>query len=407
MNKQRAISVLQINTTANWGSTGRIAEEIGQLVVSQGSGSYIAYGRGNPKSKSKLIHIGNDLDMKCHALQSRLFGNHGLASKQVTRIFIKQIDSIKPDMVHLHNIHGYYLNYEILFDYLAQLDIPIVWTLHDCWAFTGHCAYYSYVGCNRWRTLCHDCPQKKSYPSSWFADRSEQNFRDKLHAFTSVRNMTLVPVSAWLAEEVRLSFLKDYPIQVIHNGIDTDVFSPKQICKSNLGLKDKFMILGVASVWETRKGLDDFIKLRKLLSDDYSIVLIGLDEKQIKQLPKGIIGIRRTNSIQDLVAYYSVADAYFNPTWEDNFPTTNLESLSCGTSVITYHTGGSVEAVDERTGFVVEQGNIAEVANIVEFIKEMGKEHWTFVCRERARNLYDKKERYMEYLHLYEKVVSL
>ena len=307
----------------------------------------------------------------------------------------------------MHNIHGYYLNYEILFDYLAQLDIPIVWTLHDCWAFTGHCAYYSYVGCNRWRTLCHDCPQKKSYPSSWFADRSEQNFRDKLHAFTSVRNMTLVPVSAWLAEEVRLSFLKDYPIQVIHNGIDTDVFSPKQICKSNLGLKDKFMILGVASVWETRKGLDDFIKLRKLLSDDYSIVLIGLDEKQIKQLPKGIIGIRRTNSIQDLVAYYSVADAYFNPTWEDNFPTTNLESLSCGTPVITYHTGGSVEAVDERTGFVVEQGNIAEVANIVEFIKEMGKEHWTFVCRERARNLYDKKERYMEYLHLYEKVVSL
>lgn len=162
MNKQRAISVLQINTTANWGSTGRIAEEIGQLVVSQGSGSYIAYGRGNPKSKSKLIHIGNDLDMKCHALQSRLFGNHGLASKQVTRTFIKQIDSIKPDIVHLHNIHGYYLNYEILFDYLAQLDIPIVWTLHDCWAFTGHCAYYSYVGCNRWRTLCHDCPQKKA-----------------------------------------------------------------------------------------------------------------------------------------------------------------------------------------------------------------------------------------------------
>ena len=154
MNKQRAISVLQINTTANWGSTGRIAEEIGQLVTSQGFGSYIAYSRGNPKSKSRLIHIGNDLDMKCHALQSRLLDNHGLASKQVTRTFIKQIDSIKPDIVHLHNIHGYYLNYEILFDYLAQLDIPIVWTLHDCWAFTGHCAYYSYVGCNRWRTLC-------------------------------------------------------------------------------------------------------------------------------------------------------------------------------------------------------------------------------------------------------------
>ena len=275
--------LLQLNVVANWGSTGHIVEEIGKLAKSHNFESYIAYGRDtNSKSLSKLIHIGNNWDVKYHVLQSRLLDNHGLASKQVTRTFIKQIDSIKPDIVHLHNIHGYYLNYEILFDYLAQLDIPIVWTLHDCWAFTGHCAYYSYVGCNRWRTLCHDCPQKKSYPSSWFADRSEQNFRDKLHAFTSVRNMTLVPVSAWLAEEVSLSFLKDYPIQVIHNGIDTDVFSPKQICKSNLGLKDKFMILGVASVWETRKGLDDFIKLRKLLSDDESSLLIGYWDKAYK-----------------------------------------------------------------------------------------------------------------------------
>lgn len=282
-----------------------------------------------------------------------------------------------------------------------------MWTLHDCWSFTGHCSYYSYVGCNRWQTLCNDCPQKRSYPISWLLDRSEQNYRDKIQAFTSVKKLTLVPVSNWLAGEIKQSFLKDYPIKVIHNGIDTDTFVPRELNKVDLGLEDRFLILGIASVWSSRKGLADFIELRKFLPDDYSIVLIGLDEKQIRSLPKGIVGIKRTNSVGELAAYYSLSDVYFNPTWEDNFPTVNLEALACGTPVITYRTGGSVEAVDENTGFIVEQGDIISVTKIVQLIKEKGKGYWTSICRERATSLYDKRKRYLEYIHLYEKLVNL
>lgn len=217
----------------------------------------------------------------------------------------------------------------------------------------------------------------------------------------------MVPVSNWLAGEIKQSFLKDYPIKVIHNGIDTDTFVPRELDKVDLGLEDRFLILGIASVWSSRKGLADFIELRKFLPDDYSIVLIGLDEKQIRSLPKGIVGIKRTNSVGELAAYYSLSDVYFNPTWEDNFPTVNLEALACGTPVITYRTGGSVEAVDENTGFIVEQGDIISVTKIVQLIKEKGKGYWTSICRERATSLYDKRKRYLEYIHLYEKLVNL
>lgn len=401
------MKLFQINSTLNWGSTGRIAEEIGQTAISKGWESYIAYGRYSNGSVSHTIQIGSRWNVYNHFLRTRLFDNHGLASKRATKDLINQIENINPDVIHLHNIHGYYLNYKLLFDFFSCVNKPIVWTLHDCWSFTGHCSYYSYVGCNRWQTLCNDCPQKRSYPISWLLDRSEQNYRDKIQAFTSVKKLTLVPVSNWLAGEIKQSFLKDYPIKVIHNGIDTDTFVPRELNKVDLGLEDRFLILGIASVWSSRKGLADFIELRKFLPDDYSIVLIGLDEKQIRSLPKGIVGIKRTNSVGELAAYYSLSDVYFNPTWEDNFPIVNLEALACGTPVITYRTGGSVEAVDENTGFIVEQGDIISVTKIVQLIKEKGKGYWTSICRERATSLYDKRKRYLEYIHLYEKLVNL
>lgn len=397
--------ILQINVTANWGSTGRIAEEIGQQVLIKGGGSYIAYSRGSNKSKSHLVRIGNKWDMYMHGVETRLFDKHGLASKRTTQDLITTIDSIKPDIIHLHNIHGYYLNYSLLFKFLNRIDIPVIWTLHDCWIFTGHCSYYTYIGCERWHTLCYDCPQKREYPSSWLIDRSKKNYQDKLRAFTSVKRMILVPVSEWLAGEVRQSFLKDYPIQVIHNGIDIDMFIPMQVCKSDFGYADKFVILGVASVWSPRKGLQDFISLRKKLPNEYVIVLVGVNEKQMKHLPEGIVGIKRTNSVQELAAYYSASDVFLNLTWEDNFPTTNLEALACGTPVITYRTGGSVEAIDDKTGFIVEQGDIDTVASIVRRINETGKHQWTSACRERAVRLYNRKERYEEYLQLYQKIV--
>ena len=292
--------ILQINVTANWGSTGHIAEEIGRVVQEKGWESYMAYGRNFVSSTSNLLHVNTWRDYYIHIFRTRVFDQHGLGSVKATRKLISEIEKIAPSIIHLHNIHGYYINYPILFAYLSKIDIPIVWTLHDCWTFTGHCSHYSYVGCERWRTLCHDCPQPRAYPSSWMIDRSEQNFRDKLHAFTSVGNMILVPVSEWLAGEIRYSFLKNYPMRGIHNGIDTEIFKPKEISKSDLGLDEKFTILGVASVWSLHKGLADFIKLREKLSNEYMIVLIGLDENQIKQLPAGIIGIRRTNSVQEL-----------------------------------------------------------------------------------------------------------
>jgi len=249
-------TLLQINSVVNSGSTGRIAEEIGQTAISQGWESYIAYGRNKRLSQSQLIKIGTDWDIKMHGLQTRLFDRHGLGSKSATQIFIKQIEAIKPDIIHLHNIHGYYLNIEVLFNFLASTQIPVLWTLHDCWPFTGHCVYFDFVGCKKWLTQCNNCPQTRTYPASFFLDRSTQNFNLKKELFTGVHNLTLVPVSQWLANLLRQSFLKNLPIQVINNGIDIETFKP--VPSNNLRFKfklqSKFIIIGVANIWSERKG---------------------------------------------------------------------------------------------------------------------------------------------------------
>ena len=395
--------LLQINVVANWGSTGRIAEEIGQLAISKGWESYIAYGRGNPHSKSHLIRVGSNLDMYSHVLQSRLMDNHGLVSKNVTEKFIKQIDRISPDIIHSHNIHGYYLNYPILFDYLSQRSIPVIWTLHDCWPFTGHCAYYTYIKCERWKSGCYNCPQKNAYPASFIFDNSSRNYKFKKQAFNSIDNLIMVPVSKWLAGDLKQSFLGNYPIKVINNGVDLNIFKPLDQDLAN----KKFTILGVASVWEKRKGLDDFIQLSQKLSDDFQIVLVGLNKNQIKSLPSQIKAIERTNNISELVKLYNTADVFFNPTWEDNFPTTNLEALASGTPVLTYRTGGSIEAVDGNTGFIIEPGNIDEVIVAIKHIQMVGKSTYSRYCRERAEKLYNKEDRYNEYIQLYNKLTHV
>lgn len=392
--------ILQINECLN-GSTGKIARQIGDLAIDNGWDSYIAYSAWEDEfpCKSKLIKIGSKYDRYFHALETRLRDNHGLASRKATRKLVETIQELSPDIVHLHLIHGYYLNYPILFDYLSQTDIPIVWTLHDCWAFTGHCAYYDFSGCQRWQTMCHDCPQKKKYPASLFFDRSAQNYAEKKYWFTSVKNMTLVPVSEWLAKEVKKSFLGQSPVHVIYNGIDINVFKPCSVDKKSFGLADKFVVLGVASVWSQRKGLVDFVKLRGMLPDDYVIVLIGLNKKQIASLPEGVVGISNTNNVQELAEYYSMADVFVNPTWEDNFPTTNLEALACGTPVVTYHTGGSIEAIDDATGYIVDKGDISGVASIIQRMRLA--ESQSLSCRKRAVIQYNKMERFEEYLILY------
>ncbi len=400
--------LLQINASVNSGAPGRIAEQIGQTAISVGWKSYIAYGRNGRPSQSELIKIGSDWDIRMHGLQTRLFDRHGLASTAATREFVEQIKKIKPDIIHLHNIHGYYINIEILFRYLKDANIPVVWTLHDCWPITGHCALFTFVECDKWKTQCFSCPQKKGYPGSYFLDRSKQNYTQKRKLFTSVNDMTIVPVSNWLADIVKQSYLKDYPIRVINNGIDVNVFSPQSRdgIRLKYGLADKFILLGVATEWGRRKGLHDFIELSKILKDDEIIVLVGLKEDQIKILPENIMGITRTESTQELAEFYSSADVFVNPTWEDNFPTTNLEALACGTPVITYETGGSPEAIDELTGIVVEQGNIHKLTEAINHIKLKGKQSYSEACVKRAHRLYRKEDRYREYIELYEELLN-
>lgn len=400
--------VLRVNT-----STGRIMQEIGELAMQNGWESYIAYSRGRDGIKpcrSQLIPVGNRWSVAWHGLETRLFDRHGLASDSATRRFVKQVKELNPDVIHIHNIHGYFLNYKILFDFLAKSGIPVVWTIHDCWLYTGHCYYYSFVGCNKWQTGCHHCSQKREFPASWLFDRSRQNFIDKKEAFTQLATdqLTIVPVSEWIMGEMRQSFLKEYRFQVIHNGINTDVFT---VCDSirvrtRYGLGNKHILLGIASIWSREKGWFDFMELAKLLRDDEVIVLVGVKPEAKKQLPANIVGIARTENVGQLAELYSAADAFINPTWQDNYPTVNLEAIACGTPVITYRTGGSIEAVTEKTGLVVDQGDVEGLLNAFRMVVRRGKEYYEKQCREYALAHFRKEDRYQEYLDLYQRLTN-
>lgn len=400
--------VIRINT-----STGRIMQEIGELAMSKGWESYIAYSYGRDGLKpcaSKLVPVGNKADVVWHGLVTRLTDRHGLASESATRAFIREIERIQPDIIHIHNIHGYFLNYRVLFDYLAKCDIPVMWTVHDCWLYTGHCYHYSYIGCNKWKSECVQCPQRKLFPSSWWADRSKQNFRDKKAAFTSLpkERFTIVPVSRWMKEEMLRSFLKDYDFRVIHNGIDTKVFNIYDATevKRKYQLEGKRIILGVASIWCEEKGWNDFMRLAEQLDEHERLVLVGVDEKHQALLPKHVTGIRRTENIRQLAELYSAAEVFVNPTWQDNYPTVNLEAIACGTPVVTYRTGGSVEAVTEHTGLVVEQGDIDGLLKAIRTIEERGKAYYQQSCRVYALANFKKEDRYAEYLKLYDELIG-
>ena len=393
-------------------STGRIIQEIGTVAMASGWDNYIAYSKGRDgimPSPSKLIPIGSKLSVALHGLVTRFLDMHGLGSVLATKKFVKEIDRLKPDVIHIHNIHGYFLNYKVLFNYLSKTDIPVVWTVHDCWLYTGHCYHYASVGCETWKIHCENCPQKRAFPSSVWLDRSYQNFEDKRKAFTSLKNFTVVTVSEWMKGEMSHSFLKDCNFQVIHNGIDLGVFDVQpddKAVREKYGLGDKKVILGLASIWSKEKGWDDFVKMSQMLNEDEVIVMVGVTEKQQEQLPKGVVGIRRTENVRQLAELYSAATAFVNPTWQDNYPTVNLEAIACGTPVVTYRTGGSVEAVAEETGYVVEQGDVAGLLKAVREIKNKGKEQYTAKCRAYALANFRKEECYADYLKLYEDLTT-
>lgn len=342
------MKILMINSVCGVKSTGRICTDLAKELEKNGHEVKIAYGREKvPLEYQKYaIRIGNNLDVKIHGLQSRLFDMAGFGSKKVTQKFIEWIKKYNPDVIHLHNLHGYYINIEILFQYLKkEFRGKIIWTLHDCWAFTGHCAYFDYVRCEEWKKECKRCVQKKEYPKCVGVSNSNNNFFKKKQLFTGIDNLIIVTPSQWLADLVKNSFLKEYKVKVIHNGIDTRIFKKIETnIKSRYNLKDKKIILGVAAIWDRRKGLDYFIELSNKLDNSYQIVVIGINKEQKQQLPQNIIGILKTSSVKELIEWYSVADIFVNPTLEDNYPTTNLEAIACGTPVITFNTGGSLES---------------------------------------------------------------
>ena len=400
--------VLQINSVANSGSTGRIAEEIGNVLLANGHESYIAYGRGIAQSSSILYKIGSDVDVYLHGAYTLLTDKHGLgiASIGATKKLINWIEALSPDLIAFHSAHGYYLNLPLLFSFFKKSQIPIVWTLFDCWSFTGHCSYFDDINCPKWKSHCEKCPKHKNYPSSW-VDNSFQNFEEKRRLFTSLNKMEIIAHSKWLGGLVKESFLKDYRVHVTPSAINLDLFKPLESnLRERFQLGDRKVILGCASTWSNRKGYKDFIELSKTINQDYQIVMIGLDEKELKSLPANIIGLKRTESIEELAQWYSLAYVFANPTTQDNFPTTNLEALACGTPVITYNTGGSPEAIDDKTGFVVEKGDIQGVVEKVEVLKGMNYEEVSKACRLRAEELYDKKTRYLDYLRVFEGMVE-
>lgn len=403
------MKVLLINSVCGIGSTGRICTDLAQQFEKDGHEVKIAYGRENfvPDQFQKYaVRIGSDLDVKLHGIRTRVLDEHGFGSVNATKKFLKWADTYEPDLLWLHNIHGYYINVELLFEWIkSRPDMQVKWTLHDCWAFTGHCTHFSVAKCEQWKTLCQKCPEKDRYPASKLKDNCRKNYVRKCQAFTGVKNMKLITPSKWLADLVKQSFLKEYPVEVCYNTIDKTIFKPTPSdFRKRYGLQEKMIILGVASTWSDRKGLNDFYRLAELLDERYAIVLVGLSEKQSQELSQKmqeveqetkekiifensvseenfiykkhgiviepgvlnlyravtnlkkedcsvkvgktkIVCIPKTSSSLKLAMLYSMADVFVNPTYEDNYPTVNLEAKACGTKVITYNTGGCAETL--------------------------------------------------------------
>lgn len=392
------MKILQINSTCGFGSTGRIAENILNTVLENGGEGLICYGRGEAPSGVPSYKIGSELLVRMHGVLSRVTDRQGFYSTNATKTLVQKIEEYDPDIIHLHNIHGYYLDIRVLFDYLKKCGKPIVWTLHDCWAFTGHCAYFTVSGCDKWKTGCNNCPSKKEYPQSLLLDNSEKNYNEKKELFTGLENITLITPSIWLSELVKNSFLREYSVKVINNGINIDIFKPaKSDFKKRYGIEDKKVFLGVANVWEERKGLKDLMKLSTLLNENEKLVIVGLTEEQISKLPCGIIGLKRTENAKQLAEIYTAADVFFNPTYEDNYPTTNLEAICCGTPVVTYNTGGSSESLTGGRGITVPVGDV----------KAMLKAAQTLVgVKTDNPSEFDARKKYLEYEELYKNLLE-
>ncbi len=366
----------------------------------------VATGFSNHPVNFKIKHnkIGGPVDKAIHMWFSIATGYIGCYSRLVTKLFLKEIDKYHPDILHLHNLHGWYINLPMLFNYIKKNNIRVIWTLHDCWSFTGRCPHFQICKCDRWKIGCGYCPYPKhDYPAS-YVDRTKRMWTLKKKWFTGVQNMTIVTPSQWLADLVKESFLKEYPVKVINNGIDLTIFKPTESDfrdKHHIS-QDKKVLLGVAFGWGVRKGLDVFIELSKRLPDNYQIVLVGTDDEVDKQMPDNIISIHRTQDQKELAEIYTAADLFVNPTREENYPTVNMESIACGTPVLTFRTGGSPEILDDTCGSVVDCDDVdAMEKEIIRICEQTPYSHGA--CLKKAKE-FDMNDRFKEYIDLYEEV---
>lgn len=394
------MKVLQINSVCGIRSTGKICTDLADVLKEQGHDSLVLYGRENAPLKFDSISkkITTDTEVKLHALSARLFDNAGFASNMATERFISEIEKYNPDIIHLHNLHGYYINVEMLFEYLKSQSRPVVWTLHDCWAFTGHCAHYSFVGCDRWKYGCYGCPQSSQYPKS-IVDCSKRNYEKKRTAFSGVKKMMLITPSEWLRRQLSESFLAEYSVSVIPNGIDLAAFKPTHAdIRKKYGIGDEKIILGVASAWSERKGLSDFVRLTELLGDEYKIVLVGI--KDSTALPKKIITIPRTDSREELAAIYTAAYAFYNPSREETMGLTTAEAMACGTPVIAYNLTAIPEVVGDG-GLIAPIASAEAVLPLLDKIGDIRRDK----CVAKATE-YDKNIQFKKYLKIYEELMK-
>ncbi|MCR5417971.1 MAG: glycosyltransferase [Lachnospiraceae bacterium] len=410
------MKIVLVNTICQKGSIGRICADLYEVLDRQGHEPYMAAGRGKLPAYMRGNVIGNKADFTGHVLKNFFQGEAGFGSRGVTKAFIRKLEEIKPDLIHLHNIHGFYLQVEELFSWLKKSDIPVVWTLHDCWPFTGHCAYFDFISCDKWKKTsegCHDCPlHRKAYPYALFKDNSRASYARKAEAFTGVKNLTIVTPSKWLADMVKESFLSEYPTEVIPNGIDLELFKPldskaqKLRNKQQAGYRHR-TVLGVANYWEERKGLSYLERLSDSLPSNYTVEVVGLNKPQVtmirKRHPSGrLLAMERTANPELLAALYRTADVYVNPTLEDNFPTTNLEALACGTPVITFETGGSGESLTPDCGLVVPKGDFDSLLAAVTRTCEE-RPFSIQACRSRAEG-FSREGAAEKYVELYRKI---
>lgn len=397
------MKIAQINSQLG-GSTGSLMRLLSKAMKQEGISNRMFYTYDTGIDDGDAVCYSSHREIKVNAVMSHLTGKYGFQSAAATRRLIGLLKEYHPDLVHIHNIHGHDLNLEMFYEWLGAQSIPVVHTLHDCWEFTGYCPHYQAVKCDKWKTECHSCPLYHRY--SWIFDASQKNYDRKRTASSSISSLFLVTPSHWLKGEVEKSFLKNCPCQVIPNGIDTDIFKPESSdLKKELGIGGKKMVLNAAMTVSAAKGKEDLIALCQMLPENYCMVLVGVPENHSNDFPSNIIVRPRTSSQKEMAKYYSAADVFVNPTHEDNFPTVNLESLACGTPVVTFEAGGAGEMLSDEIGRRIPVGNDHMLAEAVIAMAEK-KDKSEDLCRRQILEHYTQKIFCDSYLKLYADILE-